>query len=474
MSDFGILMVVLSAALGVVIAVLATVYSKKKAKRAEGFFTADRNVGTALMIASFIAYAVGTGLLFSPGEEAWYDGFTAMIGYALAISVAYVVFVPISKKIRNLIPEGHTIGEYTKARYGPVMYIVTIATTIIYMFILFASNMTGAVLAFHYLGGVPLWLSALVIGIPTIYFATRGGVSAAIFGNGLQSVLITPFLIIPAVFVLVHYNGPGTVYQGVLAQSASHLQILNPNGLKFAIMIIIAVTCAELLNQTLWQRVYAGKSDKVVSRSLLAAAVMVFPMTIIAAFLGLTAVASGIIVPHSSVVAALVVNDTAPKWVCMIFVLVIMLGASSTGGDALSGFSSIFSLDIVKTVSPTMKPETSIRVARIGSILMGVAGLVVAYFQPSILFLLLLADLLASATAVPVVVGLYLKKANGTWAAIGTTAGIVAGLPMFIAGNSLWSFLTALLVSSGIVIISSLFCKKEYDFSRLSTEIKKM
>lgn len=471
MTSYGILLAVLSLAVGVAIALLSTWYSKKQSQRAENYFTAGRNVSTSLMVATFIAYAVGTGLLFSPAESAYTSGLTAMIGYALAISVAYIAFIPVSKRIRELIPEGRTIGEYAKTRYGPVMYGVTLVTTTVYMFILFASNLTGAALAFNYVGGIPILASVLIIGIPTIYFATRGGVSAAIFSNGLQSILITPFLIIPVIFVLLHFGGPGTVFEEVMVQKPEFLDILNQGGMEFAIMIIIAVTAAELLNQTLWQRVYSAKSHQIVKRSLLYSAVMVFPMTVVAAFLGLAAVAMNLDVPHTSVVAALVVNASVPKWVCTLFVLVIMLGASSTGGDALSGFSSIFSIDIVRTFSPNLDAKKSVRVAQIGAVVMGIGGMTVAYFQPSILFLLLLADLLASATVVPIIAGLYSAKISGSMAATATIGGIAAGLPMFIVGNSLYSFLSALLVSSLIILLAHLFGRKHFDFHRLKAEI---
>ena len=229
------------------------------------------------MVATFVAYAVGTGLLFSPAESAYTTGLTAMIGYALAISIAYVIFIPVSRRIRERIPEGHTIGEYTKVRYGKFMYIVTLVTTTVYMFILFTSNLTGAAIAFKYIGGVPMVLSVLVVGYPTIYFATRGGVSAAIFSNGLQSILITPFLILPAIYVLIHFGGSGMVYDSIMKVQPEFLKIFSSSGIQFAVMIIIAVTAAELLNQTLWQRVYSAKNHKVVGNALLSAAIMIFP-----------------------------------------------------------------------------------------------------------------------------------------------------------------------------------------------------
>lgn len=453
--------------------VVYPVQQKADAKRGKFLYSGEKRVHR-LDGGVICGVRCGDRTAVFPAESAYTTGLTAMIGYALAISIAYIVFIPVSKMIRERIPEGHTIGEYTKVRYGKFMHIVTLMTTSIYMFILFASNLTGAAIAFKYVGGVPMLLSVLVVGVPTIYFATRGGVSAAIFSNGLQSVLITPFLILPAIFALVHFGGVGPVYDQIMAVKPEFMEVFATGGMEFAIMIIIAVTAAELLNQTLWQRVYSAKSHKIIRRSLLASAIMVFPMTVVAAFFGLAAIAMNLEVPHTSVVGALVINASVPKWVCVIFILVVMLGASSTGGDALSGFSSIFSLDIMKSIKPDMSAEKTVKFARWGALFLGILGMVVAYFAPSILFLLLMADLLASAAVVPVISGLYSSRISGLAAGLATLAGVLAGLPMFLLGNSLYSFLSALLGSTLIVCIGHIFGKKKFDFNRLKTEITNM
>lgn len=314
-------------------------------------------------------------------------------------------------------------------------------------------------------------LSVLLIGVPTIYFATQGGVNAAIYSNGLQSILMAPLLFIPAFFVLRGFGGAGNIYDGILEAAPQALMVFNEGGLRFAVMIIIAVAAAELLNQTLWQRVYAAKDHKILRRSLISSAVMILPLTVVAAFFGLSALATDIEVVHTSIVGALVINNNVPEFVSLLFIIIIMLGASSTAGDALSGFSSIFSIDIIRFFKQDIDAKTSVVTARIGCILLGTAAMVVAYFAPSILFLLLLADLLASAAVVPVVAGLYSARISEKAAAAATIIGIIAGLPMFLAGNSFYSFLTALGSSSVIVLAGHLSGKKDFDFSRLKTEI---
>ena len=475
MNVFSVTLIILSVLVGVAIAVAGTYFSKKKMANNEAYFTAGRNISTGFMTASFIAYAVGTGLIFSPGEMAYLSGVTAMIGYAFAISLAYVVFVPVSKKIKTLIPQGHTIGEYTNIRYGKFMYIVSLAVSIIYMFILFVSNMIGAAIMFKYVAGVPMVLSVVVVGIPTIYFAAFGGVGAAIFTSGIQSLLITPLLFVPALLCVFDIGGISRVYARLMDVSPSFLAVFDKGGMEFAIMIIIAVMAAELLNQTLWQRIYTAVDHKVVKKSLLSAAVMIFPMTIIAASMGLFSAGLGVQVPHTSIATGMAVNAVLPPWAMMVFCLEGVIASSSTGGDALSGFASIISIDVArpyaKYKNKTLTDHNAVVIGRIGAIVVGAAGLIVAYFEPSVLKTLLLADLLASAAVVPTLLGLYSKKVTGTGAAVATLCGIAIGMPFYIKGSSLPSFGFALLVSTAIVLVSMKFSKKDFDFRSLRDEI---
>ncbi len=475
MSSFGILLLVLGLLFSGGIALLGVYFTQRKmAANKDAYFTAGRNITTAFMTATFIAYAVGTGLVFSPGEMAYLSGLTAMIGYALAISLAYIVFIPISSRIKTLMPEGYTIGEYARVRYGKLMHAVTLAVTVIYMFILMSSNLIGAAIALKYIGGIPVMTAILVIGIPIILYSTYGGLGAAIFTNGIQSLLITPLLLIPALFALRKMGGAGALYDKILEVNPSFLEVFNKSGIEFAILIIIAVCSAELLNQALWQRVYSAKDQKIINKSLISSAIMTFPMTIVAASLGLVAVALKMDLPHTSIAPALVINTLVPQWMVVMFVLVVILAAASTAGDALSAFSSIFSIDIIKPIFPKLSSKSALVWARLSSILFGIFAMYIASFTPSILFLLLAADLLACATVVPLLVGLYKERVSGTAAAMGTLLGIVCGLPLYIYKVYFLSFVVALLTSSAFVLIAAYRSNYKYDLKRLSSEIKNL
>ncbi|HHY41352.1 MAG TPA: hypothetical protein GX514_00650 [Thermoanaerobacterales bacterium] len=472
MPTFGVLMIILSLTLMGSITWLSYLFSKRKIQSSDSYFTAGRNITTAFMTATFIAYAVGTGLIFSPGEMAYLQGLTSMIGYGLAISLSYIAFLPVSGRIKELIPEGNTIGEYAKVRYGNLMYVVVLFVSIVYMFCLLAANLIGAGIAFNYIGQVPIHIGVLIIGVPVIIYTTYGGLGAAIFTNGLQAILITPMLFITAIIAFKNSGGPVAIYSGIQEHAPEFLNVFNPSGMEFALMIIIAVSAAELLNQALWQRVYSAKDIRVVKKGLLSSSLMTFPMTIIAASFGLMAVAYNMELPHPSIATALMAHHLLPPWASMIFMMIVVLAATSTASDALAGFSSIASLDIIKSFMPNLAPEKAVFVGRISTIVFGVGAMLVAFKAPSILFLLLTADLVAAAAVIPVIAGLFSPNISGSAAAAGTILGILLGLPLFLNNQNLLSFTTAIIVSSAVIFAYAKISPAKFDFNKLKEHIK--
>lgn len=468
----GIIMMSLSILLLGGITVAGIFYSRDKSDSTEDYFSAGRNVGLASTIATFIAFAAGTGMLFSPAESAYFNGFSALMGYSVAISLAFFVFSPISRRIKKLIPAGHSIPEYIKARYGNGMYITILLVTMLYMFILLTINLVGASLALRYMGDVPIPIGVLIIGIPMIIYTSYGGLSASIFTDGLQAIFIIPIVFITGLAGVLYFGGGSSLYGNLMEQAPEQLNILNAGGLKFGVMIIIAVMAAELLNQSLWQRVYSGKDGKTVARGLKIAGLIAFPMAFISGLFGLMVVSMGIELPHPSVATAIMIARVLPEWIIVIFALAIVAAASSTGDNALNAFSSLMAVDVLRPLFPAMDRKKLLSLSRIITIAFGVGAMLLAFRAPSVLFLLLVADLVCSAALIPVFAGLYMKRISGRVAMSATILGIVGGLPLFRAGENLYSFLTAIILSGLTIFIGSRVFPINYDFNRLQTDIK--
>jgi Na+/proline symporter len=151
----------------------------------------------------------------------------------------------------------------------------------------------------------------------------------------------------------------------------------------------------------------------------------------------------------------------------LVFVVLALLVIASTLDNALSAIVSILSVDIVPRIDPNRTGDDLLRTARIITFFITVISIGIALTRPSVLFLLLRADLLAAATVVPVLLGLYTPKLGGKAAFAGAVLGILGGVPFFLRENYLFSFSTALVVSSVICVVLILVAPADFDYQEL-------
>jgi solute:Na+ symporter, SSS family len=63
-------------------------------------------VGTSATAATLVASGVGAWFLFSPAEAATWSGLPAILGYALGAAAPLLVFIPVGRRIRRVMPKG--------------------------------------------------------------------------------------------------------------------------------------------------------------------------------------------------------------------------------------------------------------------------------------------------------------------------------------------------------------------------------
>lgn len=466
MSQTGLTIAVMVATLGAFIAV-GLYYGRENLDGVEDFLSARGSTGVSLGLATFIAYAAGSGLLFSPPEVGATMGLIAVLGYGVAIAVPFLLYLSVAPKIRQRMPTGHSVVEYARARYGIPMYALVLVVALFYMFILMTANLTGVALALRAISGVPLWVTLTLVGGAVMVYTVQGGLLASIFTDMVQTVILVPLLVLTAVVAVFQLGGPTTLFTNLQSQSPQLMNLGNPAGVRFAVYIVIALIGAEMLNQSLWQRAHAAKDVSSLRRSLGGAAVAVVPMTVLAGLYGVIAGGLGMGFDSPSAALPTVVQTTFGPVMQLIFVVLVLLVIASTLDNALSAIVSILTVDIVPHFDDSLSGDSLLRVARIITFAIAVLGVGIALTEPSVLFLLLRADLLASATVVPVLVGLYTPRLGGKAAFGGALLGILGGIPWFLAGNYLFSFTTALGVSAIVCGLAIAFTPAAYDFADL-------
>jgi len=179
----------------VVFAGIGVVYARGRVGSLEDYITARGSIGVLAAAVTLVASGMGAWILFSPAEAATRGGLPTVVGYALGAAAPLVAFIPLGNRLRQLIPEGHTLTEYVWHRYGWGMYVFTLLVMLFYMFIYLAAEVTGMALIAHLVAGVPLWVTAVIVLAATLAYTTYGGLRASIFTDGVQAILMLPLLV---------------------------------------------------------------------------------------------------------------------------------------------------------------------------------------------------------------------------------------------------------------------------------------
>jgi Na+/proline symporter len=454
MSAAAITAVVLAVA--VAFAAAGVAYSRGARGGLEEYITARRSVGAGTTAATLVASGMGAWILFSPAEAATWGGVPAILGYALGAAAPLLVFIVLGRRLRGLMPEGHSLTEYVFHRYGRGMYAFTLLVMLFYMFVFLAAEVTGMALIASLVADVPLWLTALIVLAATLAYTAYGGLRASIFTDVVQTAAILPLLAVVLVVGYFALGGSGPALSGVSERAPELLGLGYVPGLEGALTLIIAIVAANLFHQGYWQRVYAARSPAALRTGFLIAALAVVPIVLGLGLFGLAAVGLDRAETPSVALFSVLLEAFPPVLVALLVLLGLALVMSSAD-SLINGLASIVAVDLRRAL-PDARPESLLRISRYATVLLALPLLLIASQGYSVLYLFLLADLVCAAAAFPVFYGLYSERYTGRAAVWSTLAGLVAGGllfpdPAMTRGTLLGAFLAAALVPVAVSLV---------------------
>lgn len=461
---------------------------KRQSHDVEEFITHRNQVGDRMTIATIVASVIGAWLLLSPAEAATWAGIPGIIGYSIGQAAPLVAFAWIGPRLRQLMPQGHSLTEYVWHRFGVGMYSFTVVISIFYMFVFLSAELTGIALALNLIADIPLIWTVLVVSTATLAYTTYGGLGATIITDTLQFGLILPLLLIVFLVTMSQLGGFGAAFAPLTVADAPPL--LSPTfapGVEFGLALIIAILAANLFHQGFWQRVYACQDVKTLERSYWVAGIVVIPMVVLAGMIGLMAAGHGIPPEQASVALFALVKEIMPTWALMLVLVLALALVMSSMDTLISGITSAITSDLARWRSHLPSGQL-LRIARIITVMVSIPSIIIASQGYSVLYLFLIADLVCAGAIFPVFYGLYSRHLNGTAALVSSAIGIVTGLlffpkpdftPLFnipLAGKFLVSFGAALVVSTvlAVVLVQVIGSKTApYNFAVLERQVQR-
>lgn len=477
-------------AVGGAFLVLGIAYARRRRQSVEDYTVSRNHAPTDVGIATLVASMFGTWVLLSPGETGANFGIVSLVGYALGMAGIPVMFMFVGPRIRQLMPNGHSITEYVKHRFGTIPFVAIAVVIIFVMGIFITAEMTAITAAVSILTDSPAWATAAVVGIVVVAYTAYGGLRVSIYTDRIQFWALMPALLLVIIVAAVLIGGGG-VWS---AASDTGLLAFNSSGsYYFAIVLIIGIIASNAFHPGMWQRVYTVKDQQSLTRSLWAAAAIAIPITFLMGMAGIAAVANGSVgsFQYPQVAAALfaLASDVFPLWMHFLLLICALMLAMSTLDTLMNGLASNVAADLADM--GRRRRDTLMLIARAVTIIVAIPAVIVASQGYSVLYVFLIADLLGAAIALPMLIGLYSRHMPGWAVLLAGGVGILIGAlyypkpdllspwaltapfgtQMFFAFTSALA-VSALIAAVVVVVKRAMASDEGYDFTRLRDEVQ--
>lgn len=386
----------------------------------EDYMAARDSQPAGTLALSFLASGMGVWILFAPPEVGAQVGAVAVAGYAVGAAAPILVFGLLGRRMRAVIPAGHSLTRFVRARFGSLFGAFVLVASGGYMLLFLAAELTaiGAVTAI--LSDTDPRAAIVAVAAVTLAYTAYGGLRASLRTDRWQGWLVLALLAAGAAALPRIAPGPagGDGTEGLVG--------LRDGGWDVALALVIAVTAANLFHQGYWQRVWAAADASTLRRGALLGAGAIVPVVVLVGGLGTVAAARGLDLGDPPA-PLFVLFSSLPAWVGgLILVLGVALVASSV--DTLE--NGLASLVVAE------RPTTSLGLARVATAALMLPAAAIAVQGFSVLRLFLIADLLCAAMVVPVLFGLWSRMTSAGALAGGVAGMIGAVVPGWVATGS--------------------------------------
>lgn len=412
----------------VVLAVFAWLGLRVGADRnVEGFALAHRGESGRSIGWSFLASGLGAWLLAAPPEIGATSGLVGVAGYVVGVALPLVALVVLGRRVRALLPQGRSLADFARHRYGRAMQLTVAVITLFYMGVVAAAELTAAGGILAQLTGVDSrWILAAIV-LVTLVYTAYGGLRASLRTDAWQAWLLVGLVVAAGGMLLTRLPEPGAAVARGLGQDTTLVD------LEVAVTLIVAILVTTLFHNGMWQRVWAARDDRALRRGAVIGIATRVPLVAAAGLIGVLAVGLGVDLgdPPMPLFALL---DGLPAGVMVVLLAMLVALVASSIDTVENGIAALVATEV---------PRVGLGGARAATAVAVVPALLVAFQGWSVVRLLMIANLLCAVAVAPAVLGLWRRS---------TTPGAVAGTAGGLAGAGVYAVAVADDVAGAVAV----------------------
>ncbi len=401
----------------------------RRVKVPADFFVAGRQLSWPLIGATMLASNIGagatvgaTGLAYQQGVSAWFWNGSAGVG---SLVLAFVIG---PRMWRLAADRGYlTVGDFLEDRYDRNVRVVVASLTWLGTLFILAGQLLAGAAVFTVVAGMPKWAGVLVGGIVMTGYFGAGGLLSSVWVNAVQLVvtfvgfaLAIPLLMTAAGGFEGLANTPGV--------ATTYFDPLYSAGAMSGFTLLLLSAPNFMVSPGLVQKTYAARSARDVRLGVGANAVALMVFACIPVVLGMTARAAFPGIENPNTVLPTVLLYGLPMGIGALALAAVFSAEVSTCDVILFMLATSLSQDLYKRfINPGASPDRVLLVARLAALGGGAAGVLLAIFllDSVIGALSIFYSLIGATLLVPVMGGLFVKRAGSAEALTSIACGMI-------------------------------------------------
>jgi SSS family solute:Na+ symporter len=437
------------------------IWTSRFIRHSSDFFVAGRSMGPGLIFASMLAANIGAGSTVGAAGQAYKDGISAWwwVGSAgIGSGVFAIVVAPALWKLARE-HDFYTTGDYLEFRYGATVRTVVSIVVCVGALTLLAGQLIAGAAILNVIVGIPRWAGALIgAGVMTVYF-TAGGLLGSAWVNTLQLIVMLAGFLAALPFVVANAGGISGVLQSPVTPPFFD-DFFYSTGPNSGWTFLVLTGPSFIISPGLIQKAYGAKSKRALRIGIGLNAIVLMLFAFLPVLFGMAARTAlpGIESPNAVLPQYLMTQ--LPAWLGALALAAVFSTEVDTCDAILFMLSTSVSKDIYKRhINPNATDALLLRVARLTAVVGGAAGVVLSIVLATVISAItFFYSVIVVSLFVPIIGGLYVRRATSAAALASIGAGLVALFVVRYAMDGVDATVAGLLAAAAaftIVLVAS-------------------
>lgn len=412
---------------------LGFMYRKKASQGEESYLVANRSMGVAIgggvLASTYASTSSFLGVLGAMYAFGVVFGLWQNIGVLVGFAIATIFLAP---KFRSYGPL--SFSQFFELRYDKRVRLVAAIVTVIAMFVYIMVQLQGGAYAMQFVLGIDYKLGVLLIGAVFILYVVLGGSHSSIMASFIQFLMMMIAMLTVAIAVLIVEPWGQSVSSASENISTTFSFWGNVDPL-YSLSAFLMMGLGAMSSPHVYLVYMFSKSNKVAQKnsawattylSIFYFSVIIVGIYIIANFPNL----------ENPDMGYFYVLDLLPTFVMGVFIAAVLAAAMSSTDAQLLNATSAITNDLYTIVTgKTLPKKKVVLINRVVALILGVSATLMTLNPPNLILLVmaLAQSLMIGSFLVPLILGLWWKKATSNAALAGMIGGFaVATIAQFL------------------------------------------